>query len=130
MVDTTPLLPDDTASLPGWMQSVAGLFPLKWLCQGLRSVFLPASFGTQEPGGSFDLPTVALVLGAWCVLALVLCLTTMSFGKLDLWFLLVGTTQFDLEHTKVLPTRMTPEARATIIRAASLEGDPNASATS
>ena len=36
--------------------------------------------------------------------------------KLDLWFLLVGTTQFDLEHMKVLPTRMTPEARATIIR--------------
>jgi ABC-2 type transport system permease protein len=63
-------------SLPGWMQNVASLFPLKWMCQGLRAVFLPASFGAREPGGAFHLDRVALVLGAWCVLALVLCLTT------------------------------------------------------
>jgi ABC-2 type transport system permease protein len=63
-------------SLPSWMQNVASLFPLKWMCQGLRSVFLPASYGTQEPSGSYDLGTVALVLSGWCVLALVLCLTT------------------------------------------------------
>jgi ABC-2 type transport system permease protein len=66
-------------SLPGGMPNVASLFPLKWLCQGLRSVFLPESFGAQEPGGSFDLPRVALVLGVWCVLALVLCLTTFKW---------------------------------------------------
>ncbi|MFI5836321.1 ABC transporter permease [Micromonospora sp. NPDC051300] len=63
-------------SLPTWMQQVAALFPLKWMCQGLRSVFLPDSFGAQEPGGSFELGTVALVLGLWCVIGLVLCLTT------------------------------------------------------
>ncbi|MFU8852623.1 ABC transporter permease [Micromonospora sp. SL1-18] len=62
--------------LPGWMQQVAALFPLKWMCQGLRSVFLPESFGAQEPGGSFELGRVALVLAAWCVIGLVLCLTT------------------------------------------------------
>jgi len=66
-------------SLPSWMQKIASLFPLKWLCQGLRAVFLPASFGAQEPGGSFDLPKVALVLGAWCVIAFVLCLTTFKW---------------------------------------------------
>jgi ABC-2 type transport system permease protein len=66
-------------SLPGWMQNVAAIFPLKWLCQGLRSVFLPASFGVQEPGGSFNLPMVALVLGGWCVLAFVLCVTTFKW---------------------------------------------------
>jgi ABC-2 type transport system permease protein len=66
-------------SLPTWMQNVASLFPLKWMCQGLRSVFLPASFGAQEPGGSFNLPMVALVLGLWCVFALVLCLTTFKW---------------------------------------------------
>jgi ABC-2 type transport system permease protein len=66
-------------SLPIWMQTVAALFPLKWLCQGLRSVFLPESFGAQEPGGSFNLPAVALVLGLWCVLALALCLTTFKW---------------------------------------------------
>jgi ABC-2 type transport system permease protein len=63
-------------SLPSWMQTLASVFPLKWMCQGLRSVFLRASFGAQEPGGAFHLGRVALVLGAWCVIALVLCLTT------------------------------------------------------
>ncbi|MDO3702212.1 ABC transporter permease [Micromonospora sp. C28SCA-DRY-2] len=62
--------------LPSWMQQVAALFPLKWMCQGLRSVFLPESFGAQEPAGSFELGRVALVLAAWCVVGLVLCLTT------------------------------------------------------
>ncbi|TDC35369.1 ABC transporter permease [Micromonospora sp. 15K316] len=62
--------------LPTWMQQVAALFPLKWMCQGLRSVFLPESFGAQEAGGSFELGRVALVLGAWCVIGLLLCLTT------------------------------------------------------
>ncbi|MGN9802790.1 ABC transporter permease [Micromonospora sp. L32] len=62
--------------LPSWMQQVAALFPLKWMCQGLRSVFLPESFGAQEPAGSFELGRVALVLAAWCVIGLVLCLTT------------------------------------------------------
>jgi ABC-2 type transport system permease protein len=62
--------------LPTWMQQVAALFPLKWMCQGLRAVFLPESFGVQEPGGSYELGRVALVLGAWCVLGLLLCLGT------------------------------------------------------
>jgi hypothetical protein len=35
--------------------------------------------------------------------------------KLDLWFLRDGTTQFDLEHLKVLPTRLTGETRAAIL---------------
>ena len=61
--------------LPTWMQQVAAIFPLKWMCQGLRSVFLPASFGAQEPAGSYELGKVALVLAAWCVIGLVLCLT-------------------------------------------------------
>ncbi|MGB2569840.1 ABC transporter permease [Micromonospora citrea] len=63
-------------SLPSWMQQVAALFPLKWMCQGLRAVFLPESFGAREPGGSFELGRVALVLALWCVIGLVLCLTT------------------------------------------------------
>jgi len=62
--------------LPGWMQQVAALFPLKWMCQGLRSVFLPASFGAQEPAGSYELGMVAVMLAAWCVIGLLLCLFT------------------------------------------------------
>jgi ABC-2 type transport system permease protein len=62
--------------LPDWMQQVAAIFPLKWMCQGMRSVFLPDAFATQEPAGSWELGRVALVLGAWCVGGLILCLTT------------------------------------------------------
>jgi ABC-2 type transport system permease protein len=39
-------------------------------------VFLPDSFALQEPAGTWELGKVALVLGAWCVGGLVLCLTT------------------------------------------------------
>jgi ABC-2 type transport system permease protein len=63
-------------TLPAWMQQVAAVFPLKWMCQGLRAVFLPASFAAQEPGGSWELGRVALVLAAWCVGGLLLCLFT------------------------------------------------------
>lgn len=63
-------------SLPGWMQQVGAVFPLKWMAQGLRSVFLPGEFGTQEPAGSYELGRVALVLAAWAVAGLVLCVLT------------------------------------------------------
>ena len=42
----------------------------------MRSVFLPDSFGATEAGGSWELGRVALVLGVWCVVGLVLCLGT------------------------------------------------------
>ena len=48
--------------LPSWMQQMAALFPLKWLCQGMRSVFLPDSFQRQELAGSWELGRTALVL--------------------------------------------------------------------
>lgn len=67
--------------LPTWMQQVAAVFPLKWMCQGLRSVFLPDSFAGLEPGGSWELGRVALVLGAWCVIGFVLCLTTFRWTE-------------------------------------------------
>jgi len=35
---------------------------------------------------------------------------------LDLWFLAEGTTQYDLEHMKTMPARMTREARVAILR--------------
>lgn len=60
--------------LPAWMQRLAALFPLKWMTQGLRSVFLPDSFAADEVAGSFELGKVALVLGAWCVGGLILAM--------------------------------------------------------
>jgi len=63
------------SQLPRWMQTLAALFPLKWMAQGLRSVFLPSTFQLVEPAHSFELGRVALVLGAWCVGCVLLSLT-------------------------------------------------------
>ncbi|MFF0743743.1 ABC transporter permease [Streptomyces sp. NPDC004111] len=67
-------IPIDT--LPDWMLSLGALFPLKWMCQGFRSLFLPDSAAVLEQAGAWELGRVALVLGAWCVGGLVLCLLT------------------------------------------------------
>ena len=64
------------SQLPHWMQTIAALFPLKWMTQGLRSVFLPEALAAQEPAGSWELGRVALVLAIWCVAGLVLCVLT------------------------------------------------------
>jgi ABC-2 type transport system permease protein len=63
-------------ALPGWMQQIAAIFPLKWMTQGMRAVFLPDSFAHREAAGSWELGRVALVLGAWVLIGLVLCLRT------------------------------------------------------
>ncbi|GIH49397.1 ABC-2 type transport system permease protein [Microbispora rosea] len=64
------------SQLPAWMQTVAALFPLKWMTQGLRSVFLPGDFARVEPAGVWELDRVALVLAAWCLAGLVLSFLT------------------------------------------------------
>ncbi|MDG9714189.1 ABC transporter permease [Streptomyces sp. DH10] len=63
-------------AIPDWMLTIGALFPLKWMCQGLRGVFLPESAQVLEQAGSWELGRVALVLAAWCVGGLVLCLLT------------------------------------------------------
>jgi len=70
-------------TLPGWLQQVAAVFPLKWLAQGMRAVFLPSAFEDAEPGGSWDLPLVALVTGAWLVVGLVLARVTFRWIRKD-----------------------------------------------
>ncbi|MEU0178434.1 ABC transporter permease [Streptomyces massasporeus] len=63
-------------TIPDWMLNIGALFPLKWMCQGLRGVFLPESAQVLEQAGSWESGRVALVLGAWCVGGLALCLLT------------------------------------------------------
>ncbi|MET7618159.1 ABC transporter permease [Streptomyces sp. NPDC005408] len=58
--------------LPQWMQTTAAFFPLKWMAQGFRSVFLPDSFAAVEPAGNWELGAIALVLGLWSVAGLAL----------------------------------------------------------
>ncbi|MFI6939992.1 ABC transporter permease [Streptomyces sp. NPDC050418] len=63
-------------TLPEWMLNIGALFPLKWMCQGLRGVFLPESASVLEVAGSWEYGRIALVLGAWCIGGLLLCLGT------------------------------------------------------
>ena len=67
--------------LPHWMQQVASIFPLKWMTQGMRSVFLPESFAANEVGGSWQHGTTAIVLSVWVVVGLVLALKTFRWER-------------------------------------------------
>jgi len=69
--------------LPSWMQTIGSIFPLKWLAQGMRSVFLPDSFGASEAAHSWQLPQTALILTAWMIVGLVLCLRTFRWQRAD-----------------------------------------------
>jgi ABC-2 type transport system permease protein len=71
------------SEIPSWMQTVAAFFPLKWMAQGLRSVFLPDAMAAAEPAGSWELGRTALVLGAWCIAGLLLCVWTFRWQDRD-----------------------------------------------
>jgi ABC-2 type transport system permease protein len=71
------------SQVPAWLQQVAALFPLKWLAQGMRSVFLPDSFAAQEVAGSWEHGRTAVVLAVWAAAALVVCLRTFRWQRRD-----------------------------------------------
>ena len=52
-------------TLPKWMQDFAAIFPLKWLTQGMRSVFLPDSFAAQEVAGNWETLRTFEILLIW-----------------------------------------------------------------
>jgi ABC-2 type transport system permease protein len=64
---------------PKWMLSVAELFPLKWMAQGLRSVFLPEVMKYGEPRNSWELATGAIVMGAWVIFGTVVTWRTFKW---------------------------------------------------
>ena len=57
-------------SLPSWMQQFAALFPLKWLTQGMRSVFLPDSFAAEEVAGSWEIGRTLIILLIWLAIGI------------------------------------------------------------
>ena len=71
------------SDLPAWMQQVASVFPLKWMAQGMRSVFLPDAAAAAEPSGSWELPATAAVLVVWLVLGLVVGVRTFRWKRRD-----------------------------------------------
>lgn len=71
------------ADLSPTLRTFASVFPLKWVAQGYRSVFLPDSFLRIEPGGSWQHAPGAAVLTAWTLIGLVLCVRTFRWVRSD-----------------------------------------------
>jgi ABC-2 type transport system permease protein len=67
--------------LPSWMQQVAAIFPLKWLTQGMRSVFLPDSFAASEVAKSWETGRTFLILILWLVVGFFISLRTFKWSR-------------------------------------------------
>lgn len=67
--------------LPGWMQQVAAIFPLKWLTQGMRSVFLPDSFATREIASNWEVGRTFAIIGIWLVVGTFLAVRTFKWDR-------------------------------------------------
>jgi len=67
--------------VPPFLQSVASIFPLKWLAQGMRSVFLPPSFETAEASGSWQHGATAIVLTVWAVIGTIWAVRTFRWQR-------------------------------------------------
>nr|BFF19008.1 hypothetical protein GCM10025730_25290 [Promicromonospora thailandica] len=71
------------SQLPEWMINLSSLFPLKWVAQGMRSVFLPDEFALAEPAEAWQHGATAAVLAAWLVVALVVGTRTFRWRRHD-----------------------------------------------
>ena len=69
--------------LPVFLQRFAEIFPLKWLAQGMRSVFLPEDFAMAEARGSWEHPATAIVLTLWVIVGLFLAIRTFRWMRHD-----------------------------------------------
>jgi len=67
--------------LPSWMQQVAAIFPLKWLTQGMRSVFLPDSFAASEVAKSWETGKTFLILVIWLLVGFFISLRTFKWSR-------------------------------------------------
>ncbi|MGY1732384.1 ABC transporter permease [Geodermatophilus sp. SYSU D01045] len=69
------------SDLPDLMDRIAALFPLKWLVQGMRSVFLPDAAAIAEQAGGWEHGRTALVLAAWVIIGAVVCARTFRWRR-------------------------------------------------
>lgn len=67
--------------LPAWMQQVASIFPLKWLCQGMRSVFLPESFANSEVAHSWETGKTFIILVIWLIVGVFFSIRTFKWER-------------------------------------------------
>ena len=67
--------------LPSWMQQFAAIFPLKWLTQGMRSVFLPDTFATQEVAKSWENNRTFAILIIWLIIGVFFSVRKFKWGR-------------------------------------------------
>ncbi|MCC6959500.1 MAG: ABC transporter permease [Dehalococcoidia bacterium] len=60
------------SQVPGFLKVVASIFPLKWMVQGYRYVFLPEWIAQDDYGGGWKVEQVFAVLALWLVVSFVL----------------------------------------------------------
>lgn len=68
------------ADVPGWLQAIASVFPLRWTAEGLRYAFLPDWFGKAEYGGSWGWQMPVVMLTIWLAVA---CGLALRFFRWD-----------------------------------------------
>jgi ABC-2 type transport system permease protein len=69
--------------LPGWMQTIASVFPLRWTALGMRSVFLPDAARHLEVAESWQHGATAAILAAWLIVGLVVGVKTFRWRRRD-----------------------------------------------
>jgi len=69
------------SNLPSWMQHFAAIFPLKWLTQGMRSVFLPDSYSYKEVTHHWEVGRTAIVLIAWLIAGTILASRSFKWSR-------------------------------------------------
>lgn len=69
------------SQLPHWMQQVAAIFPLKWLTQGMRSVFLPDSFQSNEVAQSWETGRTFTIIVIWILAGLLISIRTFKWER-------------------------------------------------
>lgn len=67
--------------IPTFLQVVASVFPLKWMVQAFRHVFLPDWVAAEDYGGGWETTTVALILGSWLVASFVAARLTFRWDR-------------------------------------------------
>ena len=67
--------------LPSWLLHTSQVFPLHWICRGLRQALLPDTFKVVETGGQWQLMWGLIVLAAWCIVGFLVCVRSFRWTR-------------------------------------------------